>query len=553
MSFENEKVFNIKYCAFELERSVVFGMFLQMYNTLVKLDGKIDNIVDLLNINGYGVANVEEIVDLATIQTSTSPVDRRGLENAFNITGVLGTTEPAEFGFLDKGLKCPKEEPVSDNIMISQAIAGEKGGDEKSYVPKLVPKKKIVEPEKNFGTTKNISEPQKGEIVKTVKIATKSEEIFSALTPTDDITDCSDPLFYYSPHNKLYHLNGMQLYLTYPQCGNLTREEVLEQVEREFGEVRQYVMCYELHKNGGRHIHAYIKLCKKVHRRGSPRWLDINGYHPNIEHRIRSLSAVIKYVTKGGDYISKNIDVDYFLSSEGRQRNGVRMKVCVDILENDKTLLDIVNSYKTPLFGLTGLSRDVELYKNLCLEANTEHNPLREFSIAGIPFTFEGRHKEKQFWIMGPTNTGKTTIIESFMKQGYLGFELPTDDWWEGWHNKIGYVYAKEFHGGIKLYTLNKFLEGGSTMKLKIKGGQLWKEINVPVLIESNQYPHEVYGNMKRNRMDALSTRLNIIVLEAHLDGSKGYASARLLSELEYSSMLDEYYDKKGFYEYNGE
>jgi hypothetical protein len=25
------------------------------------------------------------------------------------------------------------------------------------------------------------------------------------------------------------------------------------------------------------------------------------------------------------------------------------------------------------------------------------------------------------------------------------------------------------------------------------------------------------------------------------------------LSELEYSSMLDEYYDKKGFYEYNGE
>jgi hypothetical protein len=139
------------------------------------------------------------------------------------------------------------------------------------------------------------------------------------------------------------------------------------------------------------------------------------------------------------------------------------------------------------------------------------------------------------------------------MEQGYLGFELPTDDWWEGWHNKIGYVFAKEFHGGVKLYTLNKFLEGGSIMKLKIKGGQLWKEINVPVLIESNQYPHEVYGNMKRNRMDALSTRLNIIVLEAHADGSKGYASARLLSESEYSEILDEYYGKKRFYEFNEE
>jgi len=506
MYVPSDRVYETSFDTFSFDKQFVFGMFVQIYNSILRqeersarLEEKFDRLLSQYRgDDGYGKANIEELC----FNSQAVPVVPSG--SALRFLGGSGGFGGSKINGVDSG-----NETVNTVDMDS-------------------PNGLVLTDLKKGGTRQNLCYTNSG----------GPPEFPAGQKSMDDEELDSRRKQDGSLENKHFIIQGAQLYLTYSQSKTLTREAVISKVSEEFGSIRQYVVAQEVHKDGNPHIHGYFKMAKKVYRKGIPRWLDIDGIHPNIETDIRNPGCVIRYCSKDKDYIAYGIDIENYLNG-GRQRSGVRMQVCVDVLDNGKTAREVVESYKTPLVGLSGLVRDIELYNSMRVEADTIHNPLREFMIAGLPFVFEGRPKEKQFWIVGPTNTGKTTIIESFMKEGYIGFALPTDNWWEGWHNKVGYVYAKEFHGGIPLYVLNEFLEGGAAMKLKIKNGQLWKKINVPCLIESNQYPHEVYANVPRGRIDALSSRLNIIVLSAHDNGDKGYSSARVMSELEYSRMLD--------------
>lgn len=66
--------------------------------------------------------------------------------------------------------------------------------------------------------------------------------------------------------------------------------------------ILQYVIAREKHEDGNYHLHAFIKLDKKVNI-GDPTIFDVEGFHPNIQGA-RSNADVIKYVTKDGDWIS---------------------------------------------------------------------------------------------------------------------------------------------------------------------------------------------------------------------------------------------------------
>lgn len=111
-----------------------------------------------------------------------------------------------------------------------------------------------------------------------------------------------------------FRLKGQRLFLTYPQCP-IEPSEALEQLEAKVKDMKrsinEYIIAQEEHKEEGKHLHCYIQVDKAVDITVATK-LDIQQdnvvYHGNYQG-VKSDTAVIKYVTKDGNYISsKSID-----------------------------------------------------------------------------------------------------------------------------------------------------------------------------------------------------------------------------------------------------
>jgi len=99
-----------------------------------------------------------------------------------------------------------------------------------------------------------------------------------------------------------FNFHAQTIFLTYPQC-TLAKEELLIQLHEKF-EIKDYCIALELHSDGHPHLHAFLKLDRKIHKR-SPDFADVLGFHPNITAP-RSIKAVIKYVQKDGDCLTSD-------------------------------------------------------------------------------------------------------------------------------------------------------------------------------------------------------------------------------------------------------
>lgn len=121
-------------------------------------------------------------------------------------------------------------------------------------------------------------------------------------------------------------------FLTYPQCPASPRS-CLEDLEDKLKDKRglkivEYVICQEKHESGDPHLHAFIKLDKRI--RFSKTLFDFifdgKDYHGHYE-AAKSWRAVKDYVVKDGNYIS-NIDIKNAM-------NGHAKKIGIKELEMD--------------------------------------------------------------------------------------------------------------------------------------------------------------------------------------------------------------------------
>lgn len=103
-----------------------------------------------------------------------------------------------------------------------------------------------------------------------------------------------------SPPN--FRINAKRYFLTYPQCGELTRESVRDMLVSTHG-AQYYCVARESHSDGNYHIHAYGEWCGPFSSR-DVRIFDVDGCHPNIQP-VRSTKRVLEYILKDdGDAIS---------------------------------------------------------------------------------------------------------------------------------------------------------------------------------------------------------------------------------------------------------
>lgn len=81
-----------------------------------------------------------------------------------------------------------------------------------------------------------------------------------------------------------FRLNAQSLFMTYAQC-DLAPEDLLSHLQgailKRAWKIVQYVIAREKHEDGNNHLHAFIKLDKKVNI-GDPKIFDILGHHPNM-------------------------------------------------------------------------------------------------------------------------------------------------------------------------------------------------------------------------------------------------------------------------------
>jgi len=108
--------------------------------------------------------------------------------------------------------------------------------------------------------------------------------------------------------SRAYRLQAKQLFLTYAQCP-IAKGQVLSQL-RERLDIDKYLIAEELHQDGNKHVHVYLKLQAKCDIR-DPASLDLvsdeesgrSPYHGNYQG-CRSPQAVMRYCLKEEDYIT---------------------------------------------------------------------------------------------------------------------------------------------------------------------------------------------------------------------------------------------------------
>lgn len=98
-----------------------------------------------------------------------------------------------------------------------------------------------------------------------------------------------------SSGTRSFSFDGRDVFLTYPQCGTLSRERLRDFLQVELG-VRRFLVARELHDDGQPHLHAYAGWDARK-RFTDARVFDVDGHHPNIQ-KPRSAKAVAEYCRK---------------------------------------------------------------------------------------------------------------------------------------------------------------------------------------------------------------------------------------------------------------
>lgn len=230
---------------------------------------------------------------------------------------------------------------------------------------------------------------------------------------------------------KSFRVARKQFFFTYTHCP-MSMEELLEYWSKG-REIEKYLICEESHEDGNPHLHAYFHFKKKVES-VNPHWADIEykgcgkdkpgcceetgSYHPNDAGAIRSHSAIEKYITKDGNWISNFYEDNVW--------NELQKATSVD--SGMKTLLN-----RSPRdYFLYGGQIESNLRKKLKEEPKIYKPPeWDDKPFNNIPheldlwFKTEAKksHRARCLFLWGPTRLGKTAYVRQM---------IPNHVYWRG-------------------------------------------------------------------------------------------------------------------------
>lgn len=329
-----------------------------------------------------------------------------------------------------------------------------------------------------------------------------------------------------------YRLQGKTLLLTYPQT-DIDKQTVMTKALETFQNygIKWIIVAQENHEDSnGQHIHCAVSLKERFRTRDEHALDVLANKHGNYQS-CRSISKTVQYVTKHGDFLSHNIDVQKYLKAV-RAKKSTRTALVEQTLMETNSIEAVLTNH--PGFTLLHLRKMKEfityMQENKSLKKRKTWLPLNKPLGIGsdhatiIDWINNNLHKERQFkqkqlYIWGEPNMGKTTMIR-YIEQFSKVYYIPKEDFYDLYNDDYDLAVMDEFCGNKSITFWNEWLQG-STMPLRIKGSQGIKRKNIPTIILSNLPLEDCYSNANPMRLEAMKERLTIVQILTFIDLNK--------------------------------
>ncbi|CAO3698649.1 unnamed protein product [Rhizopus stolonifer] len=262
--------------------------------------------------------------------------------------------------------------------------------------------------------------------------------------------------------------------------------------------VAQAIACDETAPTTGeKHVHIYLIFKEKIDNKNAREFFKYKDLCLNISPGTNKEGTIL-YCVKGGDYITHNLNVNYEIRTKKLHKQYVAYE-----LINGLASLTEANSY------LSDLSHEENKGKTLL-----------EWQMFGIQTWFSGQGRTPQYWIVGPTNVGKTYNVDQIELKSHRPYLMSKDnDWSDYSDDNYDFMYNEETGADFKLTFLNQLLEG---TRLKLNGKYVKTSIkkkNMLIILNSNYMPHMVYKNTGLYALEPTLNRLYIIYVDRNRKG----------------------------------
>lgn len=217
-----------------------------------------------------------------------------------------------------------------------------------------------------------------------------------------------------------YRLRGQRFLLTYPQCPH-DAAEALSAKCAAMGSQR-YLVCKELHQDGGQHLHAYVEFPAQQTYLSPTAW-DFAGHHGNYQPA-RSANRAAGYVAKDGDLIAIGFTPAELETLKKRSREPIT-KILGKRLMEGTAVEALFQEY--PELNIT---RDINKIKSNINQVRgydpaLKDRVLEEIQIFNLTWKFNPKAKCRgeggnfHPCIIGEPNIGKSTIIDKLRDLGW--------------------------------------------------------------------------------------------------------------------------------------
>lgn len=323
---------------------------------------------------------------------------------------------------------------------------------------------------------------------------------------------------------KRFRMQGKSFTLTYPQCAT-KKEAAGERIEKQWGdELKGYIVSEEDHKDGTPHLHAFIQFKEKKTFCKSDCFDFIAGQHGSYEVT-KNVRNWVTYVTKDGKFVVKGLDVEAILRKKAQKSDLVARQ-----LMEGKGLSEI--NKENPGYVMIN-KRKLEEYESW-IQCELAKKNKKEWVVPSLEGLTDAnkqiatwislnirqprKFKAPQLFIHGPTNLGKTSLVE-WLSQSLSVYHMPLmEDFYDLYSDDYDLVVIDEFKGQKTIQWLNMFL-AGSQMNIRKKGSQSMKSKNTPVIILSNYSLSECYPKAANDgRLNTLAGRLEIVEVDSFID-----------------------------------
>lgn len=306
-----------------------------------------------------------------------------------------------------------------------------------------------------------------------------------------------------------YKVRGRYFLLTYPHC-DAPKESMAEAVWALLPEeTRESVVAsVESHQDGTPHIHIAAKLAERKFY-SNCHWADVLGYHGNYLQRKDWRSATM--------YVMKHDKNPHVIGEKPpTQKRNISDQIADDLVDG----MSLANVARKHRGAALRLGRNLSIFQNMIRVEEMKREPLPKmieqpegspartiqdwicqnllngwinypdsdtFPEDAIPKTMPFR--TPQLYIHGFSGAGKTTTFNTLEKR-FKTFKPNTQQFfWDGFTPEHELIIFDEFMGKHISFELLKKILDGQKLSLVNKGGTVFKDKNIPVIMACNHAP----------------------------------------------------------------